>query len=87
MKMKKLKLNKKNKRIVLPRACPFCGGRPKLSKCGDQKELIVLLCAKCHNTPVPPDEARVLAVDAIRIYNERALQAEQYITIYNNVMR
>lgn len=83
----KLKLSKKSKRVVLPSACPFCGGRPKLSKCGDQKELLVLLCAKCHNTPVQPDEARVLAVDAIRIYNERAYMAERFITIYNNVMR
>lgn len=86
--MKKLKLKLiKKPYAVLPRACPFCGGRPKLSKCGDQKEFLVVLCSKCYNTPVQLDEARVLAVDAIRIYNERALQAEQYITIYNNVMR
>jgi hypothetical protein len=75
----------KKKPLSLPRNCPFCGGKPKISRCGDQRELWYVRCSKCCETPVDYDEARVLPTYAVKIYNERAYMAERIIRIYNRV--
>lgn len=62
--------------------CPYCGGEPKLTKCGNQKEYLVYLCSICHETPVRLDEARVSEHLARRIWNERAADALFYIRTY-----
>lgn len=82
--MKILSLFKK-KPIPTPRRCPFCGSQAKLTKCGDQKELWVVLCSECHETPVNWDEAKVNPVKAIKIYNERADFASRMIHMHHFV--
>lgn len=62
--------------------CPYCGGEPKLTKCGDQKEYFVYLCSNCNETPVRLDEARVTERGASRIWNKRVADALFYIKTY-----
>ncbi len=69
----------KKKPSPIPRNCPFCGGKSRLSKCGDQKEFWVVQCSECYETPVDWDEAKVNYVQAIKIYNKRADFAESII--------
>ena len=52
--------------------CPFCGGEPRLIRCGDQKELFVYQCAVCYKTPVKSHEARCTERGARKIWNRRA---------------
>lgn len=51
--------------------CPFCGGAPRLTRCGDQKQFVVYQCAACYKTPVRYDEARLTERGAKRIWNRR----------------
>ena len=69
----------KKKTILEPVSCPFCGGKPRLSRCGDQKEFWVVQCSECYETPVGFGEARITPYKAIKIYNERADFAESII--------
>ena len=82
--MKTMRLFKK-KPLPLPRNCPFCGGKPRISRCGDQKEFWVVQCSKCYETPVQLDEARITPIGAVNIYNKPADFAEQIIRAYNRV--
>lgn len=75
----------KKKLLPIPRNCPFCGGKPKISRCGDQKEFWYVRCTKCFETPIDWGEAKVNITDAIKIYNKRADMAERIIRIYNQV--
>lgn len=73
--------------LIVPRKCPFCGGVPRVIKCGDQKEFWVVQCSCCYETPVLSHEASVSPSYAIRIWNERADFAEYIVNIYNRVKR
>ena len=75
----------KNKSQTMPRSCPFCGGIPKVSRCGDQRDLWYVRCTECYETPTDYGEAKVNKDDAIKIYNKRANFAEHLIRIYNRV--
>jgi transcription elongation factor Elf1 len=83
-KMAKMKLFKK-KPLPLPRNCPFCGGKPRISRCGDHREFWVVECSKCYETPVQLNEARITPIGAVNIYNKRADLAERTIRAYNRV--
>lgn len=71
--------------LQIPVDCPFCGGKPRLAKCGDQKEFWVVQCSECYETPVDFDEAKVSQDNAIKIYNERAAFASRIIRIHHYV--
>ena len=73
----------KKKPIPTLRSCPFCGGKPRLARCGDQKEFWVVQCSECYQTPVDWGEAKVDIVRAIKTYNERADFASIIISTYN----
>lgn len=75
----------KKKPLLVPRKCPFCGGVPRISRCGDQKEFWVVQCSECYETPVDFDEAKVSQYQAIRIYNKRADFAARIIRIHHFV--
>ena len=75
----------KKKSSPMPRSCPFCGGIPKISKCGDHRDLWYVRCTECCETPIDWSEAKVNIDDAIRVYNKRADFAEHLIRIYNRV--
>ena len=75
----------KKKPLPRLRYCPFCGGETKLTKCGDQKELWIVLCTECNETPVDWHEAKVNPKQAIKIYNERADFASHILSIHHFV--
>lgn len=75
----------KNKPASISHACPFCGGEPRLSRCGDQKEFWIVQCSECYETPVQYDEAKLTPEYAVKIWNERAALAEYIIKKYNSV--
>ncbi len=83
--MKKMNLFK-NKLVLISQACPFCGGEPRLSRCGDQKEFWIVQCSECYETPVQYDEAKCTPEYAVKIWNERAAFAEYIIKKYKSVM-
>jgi hypothetical protein len=56
--IRKMKLFKK-KPLPIPRNCPFCGGKPKISRCGDQRDLWYVRCTECCETPIDWGEAKV----------------------------
>ena len=72
----------KKKPLPMLRACPFCGGKPRISRCGDHREFWVVQCSKCYETPVPLDEAGLTPAAAVKIYNKRADFAKRIITAY-----
>ncbi len=82
--MKKMRIFKKMP-LPVPRECPFCGGVPRLSRCGDQKEFWVVQCSECYETPVDYDEAKVTQYHAIKLYNKRADFASRIIRIHHSV--
>ncbi len=67
------------------RNCPFCGGEPKLIKCGNHKEYLVYICSRCHESPVRLDEASVCEFGARRRWNQRTEEAEYIIKAYNRL--
>ena len=73
---------KKKPAPAAPRSCPFCGGKPKLSRCGDHRDLWYIRCTECCETPIDWGEAKVNPDNAIKIYNKRAAFAEHIIRIY-----
>jgi hypothetical protein len=75
----------KKKPLPMPKKCPFCGGVPKLSRCGDQRDLFYVRCSECYETPIDWGEAKVNPDQAVKIYNKRADFAEHLIRIYNRV--
>lgn len=82
-KMMKIFKLAKNKPIPIPRSCPFCGGVPKIARCGDQRDLWYVRCSQCYETPIDWGEAKITPEHAVRIYNKRAGFAEHIIRIYN----
>jgi hypothetical protein len=83
--MKKMRLFKNQVKFTTAQSCPFCGGIPKLSKCGDHRDLWYVRCTECCETPIDWGEAKVNPDDAVKIYNKRAEYAEHLIRIYNRV--
>ena len=77
----------KKKSVEPLRNCAFCGGVPRLSRCGDQKEFLVYNCANCYETPVRYNEARVTEKEARKIWNKRTEEAEYVLDIYHRVGR
>lgn len=65
--------------------CVFCGGEPRLVRCGNQKEYLVYQCSKCYMSPVRLDEASLCEFSAKRLWNKRTAEAEHIIKIYNSV--
>ena len=61
----------------------FCGGKPRLARCGDQKEFFIYQCSCCYETPVMFHEARLCEFGARKIWNERTEAARYTINIYN----
>ena len=53
------------------KSCPYCGGKPKLIRCGDHKEFVVYICSKCYKTPVCSCEARLTERGARKIWNKK----------------
>lgn len=51
--------------------CKYCGGIGKIKRVGDNKDLFVMICSKCHKTPVEHSDAKYSIIDAIKIWNER----------------
>ena len=72
----------KKKSSPMPRRCPFCCGIPKISRCGDHRDLWYVRCTECCETPIDWGEAKVNPNDAVRIYNKRADFAEHIIRVY-----
>ncbi len=52
--------------------CPFCGGKPELTRAGDNKQFYVYFCSQCCKTPVKYSEARLTEWAARRSWNKRA---------------
>lgn len=75
----------KRKNIEPLKNCAFCGGAPKLIRCGDQKEFVTYICSKCFETPVRLDEASICEFSARRRWNQRTDEAEYVIRCYNHV--
>jgi hypothetical protein len=67
--------------------CAFCGGAPRLIKCGDQREFLVYQCSRCFETPVRFWEAKLSERAARKYWNQRTLEAAYIINIYNWVKR
>lgn len=75
----------KKKPIEPLRNCAFCGGIPRLSRCGDQKEFLVYQCSHCYETPVRYHEARVSERGARKVWNKRTEEAEFVLAIYKRI--
>jgi hypothetical protein len=73
----------KKKIYPTPRSCPFCGGKPRLTKCGNHKEFWVVQCSECYETPVQFHEAKVSPKKAVKIWNDSANFAEYIIKVHN----
>lgn len=43
-------MNNKNLELI---PCPYCGGKPKLIRCGNWKECYAYICRNCYKTPIP----------------------------------
>lgn len=67
--------------------CAFCGGTPRLTRCGDQKEYFVYQCSDCYETPIMFHEASVCDFSARRRWNQRTEVAKYIISIYESVKR
>jgi hypothetical protein len=74
-------LFEKKPRVLMD--CVFCGGKPRLARCGDQKEFFIYQCSCCYETPVMFHEARLCEFGARKIWNERTEAARHIISIYN----
>lgn len=76
-------LKKHNKSL---RTCAYCGGEPRLTKCGDHKEYVVYQCSRCYETPVRLDEARLCEIAARNVWNKRTDDAEYILNAYKRVI-
>ena len=65
--------------------CAFCGGAPRLIKCGNQKEYLVYQCSECYESPVQLDEASLCEFSARRLWNRRTEEARRIINTYNRL--
>ena len=65
--------------------CTFCGGAPRLIRCGNQKEYLVYQCSECFESPVPLDEASLCEFSARRRWNDKTLEAKRIINTYNKL--
>ena len=63
--------------------CVFCGGAPRLIKCGNQKEYLVYQCSECYESPVHLDEASLCEFSARSLWNRRTIEAKHIINTYN----
>lgn len=54
-------MNNKNLELI---PCPYCGGKPKLIRCGNWKECYAYICRNCYKTPIPYGEAKTFPPDA-----------------------
>ncbi len=77
----------KKKPVEPLKDCAFCGGTPRLIKCGDQREFLVYQCSRCYETPVNFWEAKCSERAARKFWNHRTLEAVHIINIYNWVKR
>jgi hypothetical protein len=68
------------------RNCAFCGGEPRLHRCGDHKEYIMYQCSRCYETPVRYDEASVCDFMARRRWNQRTEEAARVLNIHKRLM-
>lgn len=80
-----MSLFKNQVKLSTARNCPFCGGKPKIARCGDQRNLWYVHCTECYETPVSWEDARVSPEQAVKIYNKRADFAEYLIRTYAQV--
>lgn len=71
------------KRLRILKDCAFCGGKPKLARCGDQKEYFVYRCSICYETPVMFHEARMCEFSARKTWNERTEAARYILNVYS----
>lgn len=67
--------------------CPFCGGEPKLTRCGDQRQYWVYLCSVCSVTPVALDEARITPNGAMKMWEIRVRDARRILSTAEYVKR
>lgn len=67
------------------RTCVYCGGVPRLIKCGDHREFVVYQCSRCYETPVRLDEARMCEAAARSIWNKRTDDAEYVLNTFKRV--
>ena len=65
--------------------CAFCGGAPRLIKCGMRKEFLVYQCSECCESPIPLDEASLCEFSARIRWNKRTLEAKNIINTYNRL--
>ena len=65
--------------------CAFCGGAPRLTKCGMHKEYLVYQCPECYESPVPLDEASLCEFSARRLWNRKTVEAKHIINTYNRL--
>lgn len=51
---------------------PYCGGKPKTIRVGNDKKLFAVICSNCYKTPVKNYEARLTEIGAGLIWNIRS---------------
>ncbi len=66
--------------------CAFCGGEPRIHRCGDHKEYVMYQCSRCYETPVGMDEASLCDFSARRRWNKRTEEAERTLKTYKRLM-
>ena len=65
--------------------CAFCGGTPRLIKCGLHREYLVYQCSECYESPVQFDEASLCEFRARILWNKRTEEARHIINTYNRL--
>jgi hypothetical protein len=80
-----MRLFKNQAKFITARPCPFCGGIPKVSRCGDHRDFWYVRCTECFETPIDWGDAKVSPDQAVKIYNKRADTAERIIRTYKRV--
>lgn len=67
--------------------CAFCGGLPRLARCGDHKEFWIYQCTNCYETPVRCWEAKVSPDAARKLWQKRTEEAEHVLQVYQWVKK